>query len=84
MDEEREAEIESCFSCDFDFHYLKSIEQLVDLLEVFKTRLRAAKRNDDDDDNSCLTMNFLMGVMVLEKKQLQLTYCYGRQFWLSC
>ena len=27
LDEEREAEIDSCFSCDVDFHYLKSIEQ---------------------------------------------------------
>ena len=33
----------SFFSCDVDFE---------DLLEVFKARLRTAKRNDNDDDTS--------------------------------
>ena len=32
LDEEREAETESCFSCDVDFLYPKSIEQFEDLL----------------------------------------------------
>ena len=43
LEEEREAEIEAFFSCDVDFE---------DLLEVFKARLRTAKRNDNDDDTS--------------------------------
>ena len=67
LDEEKEAEIESCFSCDVDFHYPKSIKQFEDLLEIFKAHLRTAKRTTIP---LCLTMNFLMTVMVLEKKQL--------------
>ena len=64
LDEERETEF--CFSCDIDFHYSKSIEQLEDLFEVFKACLRTAKRTAIP---LCLMMNFLMIVMVLEKKQ---------------
>ena len=52
LNEEREAEIESCFSCNVGFHYPKSIEQFKDLLEVFKARSRTAKTNDNDDDTS--------------------------------
>ena len=52
LDEEREAEIESCFSCDVDFHYPKPIEQFEHLLQVFKAHSKTAKRNDNDDDNS--------------------------------
>ena len=52
LDEEREAEIESCFSCDVDFQYPKSTEQFQDLLEVFKVRLRTATRNDNDNNTS--------------------------------
>ena len=40
---EREAEIESCFSCDVEFHYLKGLEKFNDLLEDFKGRLNTAK-----------------------------------------
>ena len=64
LDEKRETEF--CFSCDADFHYSKSIEQLEDLLEVFKACLRTAKRTTIP---LRLMMNFLMIVMVLEKKQ---------------
>ena len=52
LDEEREAEVESCFSCNVDFHYLKSFKQFEDLLEVFKVRSKTAKKNDDDNDTS--------------------------------
>ena len=52
MDEEREAEIESCFSCDVNFHYPESIEQFEDLLEVFKARSRTSKRNYNDVNTS--------------------------------
>ena len=44
--------IESCFSDDVDFHYLKLIEQFGDLLEVFKARSRIIKRNDSDENTS--------------------------------
>ena len=66
LDEEREAEIESYFYCNVDFHYQKSIEQFEALLEVFKARLRTAKKTTIP---LCPTMIFLMIVMVLEKKQ---------------
>ena len=68
LDEEREAEIESCFSCDVDFHYPKSIEQFEVLLEVFKAHSSTAKRNNDNDNTSSFDDDFLMKVMVLEKK----------------
>ena len=47
QNEEREADIGSCFSCDVDFHYPKLTEKLEDLLQVFKARSRAAKKIDD-------------------------------------
>ena len=33
---EREAEIESCFQCDIEFHYLQDQVALSDLIEEFK------------------------------------------------
>ena len=36
LNSEREAEIESCFSCPVEFHYPKELEKFNDLLEVFK------------------------------------------------
>ena len=38
----KRAEIESCFSCDVDFHYPKLTEQFENILEVFKARSRTA------------------------------------------
>ena len=35
---EREAEIESCFSCDVDFHYPNGLETFNNILEEFKAR----------------------------------------------
>ena len=52
LDKEREAEIESCFSCDVDFHYPKSTEQFEDILEIFKARSRTARKNNNDNDTS--------------------------------
>ena len=52
LDEEREAEIKSCFSCHVDFHHPKSIEQFEDLLEVFKAHSRTAKRSNNDNNAS--------------------------------
>ena len=52
---EREAEIESCFSCDVEFYYLKGLEKFEDLPEDFKARSNTAKfigtylSNEDDD-----------------------------------
>ena len=52
LDEEREVEIESFFSCDVDFQHPKSIEQFEDLLEVFKAHSRTVKRNNNDNNVS--------------------------------
>ena len=40
---EREAEIESCFSRDVEFHYPNRLEAFNDLLEEFKARSNTAK-----------------------------------------
>lgn len=50
MSGEREAEIDSCFSCKVEFRYLKSIEQFDDLLDIFKLRSKIAKRKDTDSN----------------------------------
>ena len=47
LDEEREAGIKSCFSCNVDFHYPKSIFINQNLLEVFNARSRTTKKNND-------------------------------------
>ena len=52
LDEKREAETESCFYCDVDFHHPKSIEKFEDLWQVFNARSRTAKRDDNDDYTS--------------------------------
>ena len=39
----REAEIESCFSCDVEFHYPKGLEKFENLLEDFTVRLNTTK-----------------------------------------
>ena len=44
---EREAETESCFSCNVEFPCPKGLEIFEDLLEDFKARLNTAKINDD-------------------------------------
>ena len=40
---EREAEIESCFSCSIDFHYPNGLETFNNLLDEFKARSNTAK-----------------------------------------
>ena len=49
---EREAEIETCFSCEFD--YPKGLEKFADLLEDFKAHSNAAKATNtyllDEED----------------------------------
>ena len=55
LKQEREAEIESCFSCDVEFHYPKGLEKFGDILEDFKARLSTAKAIDiysSDNDNT--------------------------------
>ena len=49
---EREAEIESCFSCDVEFHYPKGLQKFEDLLEDFNCCSNTAKVIDDDTYSS--------------------------------
>ena len=80
----KRAEIESCFSCDVDFHYPKLTEQFENILEVFKARSTTAKRNDNDDDTSSSNNEFFNESDGFgEKNNPRPTYCYGRRFWLS-
>ena len=56
---EREAEIESCFSCDVEFHYPKGLEKFGDLLVDFKARLNTAKAVDTfSEDNDVVNIGF--------------------------
>ena len=80
LDEEREAEVEYCFSCDVGFHYTKSIEQFEGTLEVFNGHSRTVKRNNSDDGTSLSYDEFFSDT---EKNNPQPTYCYGRRLWLS-
>ena len=49
---EREAEIESCFSCRVDFHYPNELETFNDLLDEFKLRSNTAKAKALDSYSS--------------------------------
>ena len=56
---EREAEIESCFSCDVEFHYPKGLEKFGDLLDDFKARSNTAKAVDTfSEDNDIVNIGF--------------------------
>ena len=48
----REAEIESCFSCDVEFLYPKGLEKFGDLLEDFKACSSTAKASDTYSSNN--------------------------------
>ena len=48
LDAVREAEIQSFFSCDVDFHYSKVKNSFEDLLEQFKSGSNTAKLNETD------------------------------------
>ena len=54
---EREAEIESCFSCDIDFHDPNGLETFNDLLEEFKARSNTAKTKALDTNLSGKIVN---------------------------
>ena len=49
---EREAEIESCFSCDVELHYPKGLEKFGELLADFKARSSTAKASDTYSSNN--------------------------------
>ena len=52
MSAEREAEIESCFSCRVDFHFLNELETFNDLLDEFELRSNTAKAKALDSYSS--------------------------------
>ena len=80
LDEEREAEVESCLCPDVDFHYPKLIEQLEGLLEFFKARSRTVKKNDDNSSSDDEFFNESDG---FGEKNRRLIYCYGQRSWFS-
>ena len=48
IDEQREAEIQSCFSKKFEFHLVTEPDDLVSLIEKFKLRIRDITNNESD------------------------------------
>ena len=40
LPKEREAEIESCFTCEVEFHYPQDQDALTDLLDEFKKKIK--------------------------------------------
>ena len=47
LDKTREAEIQLCFSCDIEFHYLRDKDRFDNLLEEFKLRSKNSSINID-------------------------------------
>ena len=54
LDKSREAEIQSCFNCDIEFHYPNNKDKFENLLQDFKLHSRSNKISDDtiSDSNS--------------------------------
>ena len=52
MTKESEAEIESCFTCEVEFYYLKDLESLNDLLDEFKKRSRLDETENELTKNA--------------------------------
>ena len=51
MTKESEAEIESCFTCEVEFHYPKDPESLNDLLDEFEKRSRLDETDNELTEN---------------------------------
>ena len=51
LNESREAEIESNFSCDISFFYPNDISELADLIEEFKLEVETEKNEIDENEN---------------------------------
>ena len=47
----REAQIQSCFKCDVEFHYPKNTIELEDIIEEFKMRSKASETVKDRFEN---------------------------------
>ena len=52
LNESREAEIESNFSCDISFFYPNDVNDLVDLIDEFKLEVESEETNDDENDSN--------------------------------
>ena len=52
LDADREAGIESCFSCEVEFHYSNEIENFNDVLEKFKAQSNTVKSRANDTYSS--------------------------------
>ena len=51
LNESREAEIESNFSCDISFFYPNDVNDLVDLIDEFKLEVESEETTSDNDEN---------------------------------
>ena len=58
LNESREAEIESNFSCDISFFYPNDVNDLVDLIEEFKLEVESESDNENDDRDDNITSVF--------------------------
>ena len=60
LDEQREAEIQSCFECELDFYYPRNKEQFEELLEYFKTKSNSLEIENNDINSDKNDVNYLM------------------------
>ena len=57
LDEVREAQIQSCFKCNVEFHYPTSILEFKDVLENFKVQSRASSETAIDSSSLITIMS---------------------------
>ena len=65
----REAETQSNFSCDAEFHYPQTLERFDDLIEDFK--LKTIEDADSINETK------------YDEDKTLTSYCYGRRLWFS-
>ena len=58
LNESREAEIESNFSCDISFFYPNDVNDLVDLIDEFKLEVESEETIGDENDNNVTSSVF--------------------------
>ena len=58
LNESREAEIESNFSCNISFFYPNDVNDLVDLIDEFKLEVESEETTNDENDNNVTSSVF--------------------------
>ena len=59
LDEQREAEIQSCFECELDFYYPRNKEQFEEYLEYFKAKSNSSEIENNDIISDKNDVNYL-------------------------